>query len=140
MNPTSNREGVLSREGDRRRSPLLTVCVLLATSALSLVGFVYHGVLDALEREPGVLARDEWWRLLTPSWCTTAVGHTWLQTPPPSLSSASRWSVRSAGASGWRCTWLVASRASSPATPGSPEVPATPWRCAGWRAGFSPRS
>jgi membrane associated rhomboid family serine protease len=66
MNPTRNREGVLSREGDRRRSPLLTVCVLVATSAVSIVGFVYHGVLDALERAPGVLARDEWWRLLTP--------------------------------------------------------------------------
>jgi rhomboid protease GluP len=127
-------------EGDRRRSPLLTVCVLVATSALSIVGFVYHGVLDALEREPGVLARDEWWRLLTPLLVNDGG---W-----PHLAANAALVVvgvsveRAFGRRLWLALYLAGGLAGELADYAwqSPEVPATPWRCAGWRAGFSPRS
>ena len=66
MNPTTSREGGPSRGGYGHRPPLLTVCVLVVTLAVSIAGFVDPGVLDALGREPGALARGEWWRLLTP--------------------------------------------------------------------------
>lgn len=46
--------------------PFVTAFVLVATSAVSILGFVYPEIFMALEREPGVLGAGEWWRLLTP--------------------------------------------------------------------------
>jgi rhomboid protease GluP len=42
------------------------VAVLVVTSVISVLGFLYPGILEALRRDPEALASGELWRILSP--------------------------------------------------------------------------
>jgi membrane associated rhomboid family serine protease len=65
MNQAREGGGFL-RVGDHPTVPLVTASVLVVTTAVSVLGFTYPEILNALQREPGVLGAGKWWRLLTP--------------------------------------------------------------------------
>jgi rhomboid protease GluP len=46
--------------------PKLTSSVLLLTGLLTVLQFVFPGLLPALQRTPSTLSSHEWWRLITP--------------------------------------------------------------------------
>ena len=50
----------------RRKLPIVTLTVLAVTGLFTALGLLYPGLQTLLQREPGALARHEWWRLLTP--------------------------------------------------------------------------
>ena len=50
----------------KRSIPAVTVCVLAVTAVVNAIQAIWAPVLPALERTPGMLARGQWWRLVTP--------------------------------------------------------------------------
>ena len=46
--------------------PVVTVTVLAVTALFTTLQFFYPRLLTSLERQPGALVRDEWWRRFTP--------------------------------------------------------------------------
>ena len=49
----------------KRSIPAVTVCVLAVTAVVNAIQAIWAPVLPALERTPGMLARGQWWRLVT---------------------------------------------------------------------------
>jgi rhomboid protease GluP len=46
--------------------PIVTISVLAVTGIVTALQFPFPAVLHALQRTPGVLRHNQWWRLITP--------------------------------------------------------------------------
>lgn len=56
----------MQKQGKAARLPIVTISVLAVTGIVTALQFPFPAVLHSLERTPGALRHNQWWRLITP--------------------------------------------------------------------------